>query len=133
MHYEFHQKVLFKHCDPAGIVFYPRYFEILNDAIEAVFTDLLNWPFEELHKVAAVPTASLHIDFKAPSRHGDQLILGLMIKKLGTTSITIQSKAMAGEEERFACEQVLVHINTRGHPQPWPDSIRSTIQHLLKG
>ncbi|MEL6103010.1 MAG: acyl-CoA thioesterase, partial [Pseudomonadota bacterium] len=28
MSFQFLQKVLFKHCDPAGIVFYPRYFEM---------------------------------------------------------------------------------------------------------
>ena len=27
----------FRHCDPAGIVFYPRYFEMMNDAIEIFF------------------------------------------------------------------------------------------------
>ena len=32
------QKVLFKHCDPAGIVFYPRYFEMINDCVEAFST-----------------------------------------------------------------------------------------------
>jgi 4-hydroxybenzoyl-CoA thioesterase len=45
MHYQFFQKVLFKHCDPTGIVFYPRFFEMINDAVEAMFSDLLDRPF----------------------------------------------------------------------------------------
>ena len=28
--------VAFRHCDPAGIVFYPRYFEMINDFVEAL-------------------------------------------------------------------------------------------------
>lgn len=40
MLFTFTQKVLFKHCDPAGIVFYPRYFEIINDCIEAFFEQI---------------------------------------------------------------------------------------------
>ena len=27
------RKVRFQHCDPAGIVFYPRYFEMLNSVV----------------------------------------------------------------------------------------------------
>ncbi|CPO21707.1 4-hydroxybenzoyl CoA thioesterase [Bordetella pertussis] len=27
-------EVRFRHCDPAGIVFYPRYFEMINDFVE---------------------------------------------------------------------------------------------------
>ena len=34
MAFVFPQKVRFQHCDPAGIVFYPRYFEMLNTTIE---------------------------------------------------------------------------------------------------
>ena len=33
------QRVRFQHCDPAGIVFYPRYFEMLNATIEEWFDD----------------------------------------------------------------------------------------------
>ena len=38
------RKVLFKHCDPAGIVFHPRYFETVNDCVAAFF-DALGDPF----------------------------------------------------------------------------------------
>ena len=27
------QEITFRQCDPAGIVFYPRYFEMMNDVI----------------------------------------------------------------------------------------------------
>jgi 4-hydroxybenzoyl-CoA thioesterase len=40
MAFVMNQKVLFKHCDPAGVVFYPRYFEMINDCVEALFDDI---------------------------------------------------------------------------------------------
>ena len=46
--YEMPQKVLFKHCDPAGIVFFPRYFEMMNDCVEAFFDKVVEWPFEDI-------------------------------------------------------------------------------------
>jgi len=53
------QKVRFQHCDPAGIVFYPRYFEMINATVEEWFAQRLGVPFETLHGAlgAAVPTA----------------------------------------------------------------------------
>ena len=33
--FERNKRVRFAHCDPAGIVFYPRYFEMLNELVEA--------------------------------------------------------------------------------------------------
>ena len=72
MHFEIPQKVLFKHCDPAGIVFYPRFFEMINDAVEALFSDMLGWPFEKMHPDSGVPTAEFKVRFKVPCRQGDQ-------------------------------------------------------------
>ena len=56
-HFSFPQSILFKHCDPAGIGFYPRYVEIINDAVEALFGDFLGWTFAEIVKTGGVPTA----------------------------------------------------------------------------
>ena len=42
------QAVLFRHCDPAGIVFYPRYFEMLNDCVEAFLDTELGIPVDIL-------------------------------------------------------------------------------------
>ena len=54
--FHYTQKVMFKHCDPAGIVFYPRYFEMMNDVVESFFAECLGLPFERLLVTAGVPT-----------------------------------------------------------------------------
>ena len=38
-------EVRFRHCDPAGIVFYPRYFEMINDFVEEWFDKGMGLPF----------------------------------------------------------------------------------------
>ena len=45
MAFTYPHKVLFRHCDPAGIVFYPRYFEMMNDTVEAFFGTALDAPW----------------------------------------------------------------------------------------
>jgi len=128
------QKVLFKHCDPAGIVFFPRYFEMMNDCVESWFAEALECPFETLHKTgAAVPTAGIQTRFAAPSRHGDQLQLQLQVIKLGKTSLTYEMTASCGAELRFATEATLVHVQGSGKPAPWPAPTRTRIEHDMKG
>lgn len=127
MAFTFPQKVLFKHCDPAGIVFYARYFEMINDCVEAFFADVVGWPFEDLHPDAAVPTAEISTQFQAPSRHGDHLILTLTVHRVGRSSLGLAFVARAGDETRFTASSTLVLVDGAGRPRPWPDAIRQTL------
>lgn len=131
-HFSYPQKVLFKHCDPAGIVFYPRFFEMINDAVEALFDEVIGWPFEVIHKTGAVPTRSFDVDFKRPCRHGDMLRLNLLLMDLGRTSLTLETRAMAGEELRFTARQVLVHVGADGRPLSWPETTKNTIAQVME-
>jgi len=131
--YEMSQKVLFKHCDPAGIVFYPRYFEMMNDCVESWFADVLEWPFEDIHKTAGVPTANIQTRFSAPSRHGEHLVLRLVVTRIGKSSLAYEMTAHCGEELRFSTETTLVHINAEGRSAPWPAPIRTKIENEMKG
>ncbi len=121
------QKVLFRHCDPAGIVFYPRYFEMMNDCVEAFFAEVLKTPFEELHEAHAVPTAQIATRFAAPSRHGDQLVLSFCVTKVGRTSADYAMSATCEGETRFETTGTLIYVNSAGRPTPWPDSLRTAL------
>lgn len=121
------QKVLFKHCDPAGIVFYPRYFEMMNDCVEAFFADALAWPFETMHPDSAVPTAAISTEFTAPSRHGDRLSLTLRVERIGGASLGLSITAAADGEDRFHTRSTLVHVGAAGRPLPWPGPIRDRL------
>ncbi|MFP5509907.1 MAG: acyl-CoA thioesterase, partial [Alphaproteobacteria bacterium] len=83
MGYVHRREVMFKDCDPARIVFYPRYFEMLNDTVECFFDEVLGCPFEALHLGHAVPTARIETVFLAPSRLGDWLEIAPECKRLG--------------------------------------------------
>lgn len=131
MHFTLRQKVLFKHCDPAGIVFFPRYAEMVNDAVEALFDEALDWPFQVMHPDAGVPTAAIAMQFSAPSRHGDVLDLTITIQRIGRSSLTLQTVALCGEQTRFTADQTIVCIDGAGRPHPWPERIRARIEQLL--
>jgi 4-hydroxybenzoyl-CoA thioesterase len=132
MPFDHPQKVLFRHCDPAGIVFFPRYAEMLNDTVEAFFSACVHWPFEEIHPAAAVPTVALSFQFRAPSRHGDALVLRLAPRALGRTSLRLETAAFCGTQVRFTADQTLVCTDGTGRPQPWPAEVRARLEPLVE-
>lgn len=132
MHFRYPQKVLFKHCDPAGIVFYPRFFEMINDAVEALFSDVLDWPFETMHPDAGVPTAAFNVRFRTPCYHGDHLDLCLTLTRLGRTSLSLTTRAMKAGTLCFEAEQTLVCVNDAGRPAAWPAHVTKKIQDLME-
>ena len=132
MLYRFPQKVLFIHCDPAGIAFYPRLFEMINDAVEAMFADVLKWPFETMHPDYGVPTARFDIRFQRPCRHGDVLDLQLRPLALGATSLRLETRAHCDGSDRFIADQTIVCVGTGGKPTQWPASVRATLSRTMK-
>jgi 4-hydroxybenzoyl-CoA thioesterase len=128
------QKVRFQHCDPAGIVFYPRYFEMINATVEEWFAQRLGVPFETLHGPlgAAVPTASMKVDFHAPSRLGDFLEFRLRPTRIGRSSVGLSIEAYCGPEKRLSMESTLVFTKEgAGKPDSWPEDLRARISQDL--
>jgi len=127
-------KVLFHHCDPAGIVFYPRYFEMINMVIEAWFDDRLGLPFEVMHAEhgAAVPTARIDVAFTAPSRHGDRLEFRLRPTRRGRASLDLAMEAVGGGVRRFAMTATIVFVAKPDmRPAPWPEPVATAIDREL--
>lgn len=130
--YIYEQKVLFKHCDPAGIVFFPRYFEMVNDCVESFFDEALNWPFETFLQSEGVPTAEISGRFMAPSRHGDGLRLVLGVTRVGRSAFGYQIDAFCNKELRFVAQATIVHVDGAGKPAPWPEAIREKLKGFEK-
>ena len=127
------QKIKFRHCDPAGIVFYPRFFEMMNDTVEAFFEQVLNYPFADVMKGNGVPTAQIACTFMAPSRLGEVLEIALEIERLGRSSIDLRYTARCGSEVRFQATSTLVFIESNGTPTPWIGTVREILEAQTKG
>jgi len=133
MVFRFPQKVLFRHCDPAGIVFYPRYFEMINDCVETFFDQALGFPFETLHGFGAVPTAEITTRFTARSFHGDRLDLALSCDRVGRSSLALTIVATCGDETRFIAKSTLVFVGKDGKPTSWPAALRAGLVTHMEG
>jgi 4-hydroxybenzoyl-CoA thioesterase len=70
-----HYIVDFSDCDPARIVFYPRYFEWFDRGTERLFRSL-GMPWATLFGTPmcyGLPILDAHANFKRPSRFGDTI------------------------------------------------------------
>lgn len=121
-------RVEFNHCDPAGIVFYPRYFEMTNSVVETFFREVVGYPFEVMMADGTgVPTARVETEFKAPSRLGDLLDWSLVVDRIGGSSATFRLTASFAGQHRLTARLTLVRIGADKRPTRWPDPVRAAL------
>jgi 4-hydroxybenzoyl-CoA thioesterase len=119
--------VRFAHVDAAGIVYFPRYMELVSAAVEDWFAQSIGVDFRTLHleRRVSVPTVKLDCEFLAPSRLGDVLEISLRVSRLGGSSVTLQLGMRCGAQDRARVNCVLVCMDmVTGRAQPWPGDIR---------
>ncbi|AGU48716.1 putative thioesterase [Variovorax paradoxus B4] len=111
--------IRFSDCDPAGIVFYPQYFVMLNGLVEDWVSEGLGIGYHALiaKRRIGLPTVRLEADFRAVSRMGDRVTLGLAVERLGSRSMTLALRCFdpASGELRMQVKQVLVTTSLESH------------------
>ncbi len=109
--------VRFSHCDPAGIVFFPQYFVMLNGVVEDWFTQALHIDYAKLiaQRLIGLPTVSLQCDFSAPSFMGDTVTFKLQVERIGKRSITLNVACTGEDGDRLKLRQVLVTTSLSKH------------------
>lgn len=128
--------VRFQHCDAAGIVFYPRYVEMVNATVEDFFAGPVGHSVAEIHGPmnASTPVAHLEVDFRAPSRLGEVLDFALVVERVGRTSASFAVACSCAGQPRFEAKLTIVHISrTDFRPAPWPGAMRAAFESAREG
>ena len=128
-------EVRFRHCDPAGIVFYPRYFEMINDFVEEWFDKGMGLPFRALHvdRQIGTPLASVQCDFTAPSRWHEKLRQELAVRCIGGASFGADVRFVGPDgATRLKAALTIVTVNLRTmRSTAIPDDLRQRMQAFL--
>jgi 4-hydroxybenzoyl-CoA thioesterase len=122
--------IRFSHCDAAGIVYFPHYFDMFNGLIEDWYKDELKHDYAELVMVGRYGFPFVHIecDFKIPSMMGEVIDLTLLVERCGRSSLSIAIVCHRDGIERLRARMVtaMMSLETR-KPVPMPAPLREAI------
>lgn len=127
--------IRFSHTDPAGIVYFPNYFDMFNALIEDWVNSALDLDYAQLiltHR-RGLPVVHAECDFLCPSRMGETLTLGIVVERLGGSSVSLriigQHEGPEGIEVRLIGRLVLVTMSLETHRAiPVPPDLRAAIE-----
>ncbi len=119
-------------CDPAGIIFYPRYFEIFEASVAALFERALGLSKLEQMKrfdFAGYPLVKTRARFLKPTRFGDDVTVDTKID-LGRSSFDIEHRLSLAGALCVECAETRVWVARDAatgaiEPQPVPDEVRA--------
>ncbi|MBS9721857.1 acyl-CoA thioesterase [Tianweitania sp. BSSL-BM11] len=128
-------KIRFGHCDPAGIVYTPRFFDIFNVAIEEWYNARLGISYYDLigPRRTGLGYVNAHADFFQPACMGDTLEIAVDLERVGTSSFALQLHAFNGEAEALRGRFTVVTTDLTTHrSKPIPDDLRVALLDYAK-
>ncbi|WP_332670914.1 acyl-CoA thioesterase [Aromatoleum sp.] len=125
--------IRFAHCDPAGIVFYPQYFVIMNGLMEDWFSEGLRVDFADMvtRRRIGIPTVAIDCAFSKPSRLGEVVTFSVSVTRVGERSIGIEVHAVANGEVRLRATQTIVMMSLDTMKSiPIPPDVRANLSRF---
>ena len=128
------RKIRFSHCDPAGIVYFVNFFDMVSGAVEDWFGEALGWTFNDMHirRRVGFPIVNTGCEFFKPCHLGDRLELELAIAKLGSSSIEFEVTGRVAGEEKFRARHkvAMMSLDTQ-RALPIPMDLREKMQPFV--
>ena len=110
-------------CDPANIVYYPRYFAMFDDSTSIMFEAAGFSKQDIIHKygLVGIPMVDTRAKFHIPSTHGDWIRIESRIESFKRSSFEVLHNVFKGE--RLAIEAFETRVLVGRHPD---DSVQET-------
>lgn len=108
--------VRFSDCDPAGIVYTPRFIDMANGVIEDFFLAKLRIGYHALIQSGiGLGYKSVDSDFFRPALMGDRLNFVVIVEHIGRTSVIFSIHCVREVEEIMRCRLVMVTTSLNTH------------------
>ena len=113
-------------CDPAGIIFYPRYFDIFDASTALIFERALGVTKFQMFKTlefAGFPLVRTRARFLKPTRFGDDVVVESKIS-FGRSSFDVEHRLSLNGETCAECSEKRVWVvrdadgRLKSHPVP---------------
>jgi 4-hydroxybenzoyl-CoA thioesterase len=119
------RRIQWGECDPAGIVYYPRYFEMFDGSTTAMFSaalGLTKHQMFETYKFAGYPMVDTRARFMIPTKFGDDVVIETTMTEAKRSSFNIQHQLKIGGQLAVECVETRVWI---GRDPDDPSKIKS--------
>lgn len=112
--YTFHKKINFYDCDPAGILFYAKVYEICHAAYEAMIESFSigedYWNNEEF----IVPVINSSASYHKPIKYGEEVIININVSNLRSSSFELNYEVRNSKGEKcVVVNTVHVFVNKK--------------------
>jgi 4-hydroxybenzoyl-CoA thioesterase len=100
-------------CDPAGIVYYPRYFEMFDESTVALFERALGmtkYQSQKEFEFAGYPMVDTRAKFSIPNRYGDDVEIESTIAEFRRSSFDIQHRMLKNGALSVECSETRVWV-----------------------
>lgn len=128
------RKIRFSHCDPAGIVYFVNFFDMVSACVEDWFGEAIGFTFNEMHidRRVGFPIVNTGCEFFRPCHLGDRLVLELRVARLGRSSIEFVVCGRVGDEQRFRARHkvAMISLDTL-RSVPIPADLRSRMNAFV--
>jgi 4-hydroxybenzoyl-CoA thioesterase len=88
-------------CDPAQIVFYPRYFAMFDNSTDQIFRAALGMPKKEWTKkfgFIGFPMVDTRAKFHVPTGYGDDVVIETQVTEFRSSSFDVVHRLMKGDK-----------------------------------
>lgn len=122
-------------CDPAGIVFYPRYFAFFDASTAHLFSAVGLKKIDLLKKYDAVgfPMVDTRAKFMIPSKYGDEVTIETTVTEFRKSSFDIRHRLLKGDKVAIECSETRVWVgkdpdnNDKIKAKPIPEEVISLL------
>ena len=127
-------------CDPAGIIFYPRYFEIFDTSTTVLIERVLGMnkiDYLKAYQFAGHPLVEARARFRLPTRFGDEVTIETVLVECGRSSFKLEHRlSKAGTLTVEGYETRVWVVQDDGDPprlksQPMPPDVVARFKHAL--
>jgi 4-hydroxybenzoyl-CoA thioesterase len=87
-------------CDPAGIIYYPRYFQIFDTSTTVMIERALGMnkiDFLKVYNFLGYPVLETRARFHKPTRYGDEVAIETRLVEYGHSSFKIEHRLSKGD------------------------------------
>jgi len=118
-------RIVWGDCDPAGIVYYPRYFEMFDTSTTALFERALGmtkYEFLKAYDSLGYPMVDTRARFLLPTRYGDDVVIETRINEIKRSSFATTHRLL--KDGALAVEGFETRVWVGRDPAD-PDKIRA--------